>query len=122
MTLLVLATIVANYHSHAYGAAMVAVPLAEAITEWHPSWFTRVAIGAALIVPTLLLTLVSFENLPQATRVFTLLLLLCYGSLLIELWWRGRDRSATDRTTLSGREDHSQSGRKLAVPEIIQGA
>src|SRR5262249_55017556 len=29
MTLLVLATVLANYHSHAYGAALLAMPLAE---------------------------------------------------------------------------------------------
>ena len=57
MTLLLLATLLANYHSHGYGAAILAVPLASLVATRPLDRATRLAIAAGLVLPDLALTL-----------------------------------------------------------------
>jgi hypothetical protein len=97
---LTLATLLSSYHSHLYGAALLVVPLASLIAEGRPGRLARGAVGALVLVPTLLLavTLLAMAGMLPAGQVpvaqlFGLLLLACYGCLLGEAWrerrWAG---------------------------------
>jgi hypothetical protein len=55
LTLLLIGTLIANFHSHAYGAALLAVPLAACLMEQqHPLARMIVIVGA--ILPTIIFT------------------------------------------------------------------
>jgi Glycosyltransferase family 87 len=90
ISLALVATLLANHQSHAYGAVLLAVPLASALAEADLSRFTRIVVIAACLLPTLSFTLLSPLNTPQASRLLLVLLSTCYASLLVDLWVRNR--------------------------------
>lgn len=99
MTLLLLATLLANYHSHGYGAAILAVPIASLFAAGSPGQPTRLAIAAGLILPNLALTLQSVtsrKGIVLASILLALSILACFLSLLRELW-REREAARLDR-------------------------
>jgi hypothetical protein len=84
MTVLMLATVLTAYHSHSYGLLLLVMPLADLLVEWRPARVTRLVIVAAVVVPTLVIAVASYHYLARATLILTVLLLVCYGSLLVE--------------------------------------
>ncbi len=100
MTLLLLATLLANYHSHGYGAAILAVPLATLVATRSLSHATRLAIAAGLLLPNLALSLrpvSGHAGLVPASLLLTLSLLACFVSLLWSSRWSLADQLATSR-------------------------
>jgi hypothetical protein len=86
MTVVLLATILAIFHSFNYGAIILAIPIAAMLTEGRSNRVARLAVMAGVILPTLSFTLIYFRDGVPAARILTVLLLTCYGSLLVELW------------------------------------
>ncbi len=104
MTLLLLATLLASYHSHGYGAAILAVPLASLVATRPLGRATRLAIAAGLVLPNLALTLqvvTSRKGLILAAILLALSLVACFLSLLRELW--KERRASTPLVRLGGR-------------------
>jgi hypothetical protein len=85
-TLLLLATLLANHHSFNYGAVILILPLAAVLAEGQFDPFTFSSVAAGVILPTLSFTLVSFCDVPLASRILTFSLLAFYAGLLIRLW------------------------------------
>lgn len=86
MTVLLLATILAIFHSFNYGATILAIPIAAMLTEGRTNRVARLAVMAGVILPTLSFTLIYFRDGVPAARILTVVLLICYGSLVMELW------------------------------------
>lgn len=82
------ATLLANHHSHQHGGALLAVPLAAAVAQADLSRFTRLVIIGMCLLPALSYTLMFFLDIPLASRFLTISLLICYAALLAELWER----------------------------------
>jgi hypothetical protein len=80
------ATLLANHHSHQHGGALLAVPLAAAVAQADLSRFTRLVIVGMCLLPALSYTLMFFLDIPLASRFLTISLLVCYAALLAELW------------------------------------
>jgi hypothetical protein len=80
------ATLLANHHSHQHGGALLAVPLAAAVAQSELSRFARLVIIAMCLLPALSYTLMFFLDIPLASRFLTISLLVCYAALLAELW------------------------------------
>ncbi len=80
------ATLLANHHSHQHGGALLAVPLAAAVAQADLSRFARLVIIAMCLLPALSYTLMFFLDIPLASRFLTISLLICYATLLAELW------------------------------------
>jgi hypothetical protein len=102
VTVLLLATILAIFHSFNYGAIILTIPIAAMLTEGRSNRVARIAVMAGVILPTLSFTLIYFRDGVSAARILTLSLLICYGSLLWELW-RAK-RFSTDPNTIIGKE------------------
>jgi hypothetical protein len=83
-----MATLLGNHHSHQHGGALLAVPLAAAVAQAGLSAFTRLVIIATCLLPALSYTLMFFLDIPLASRFLTISLLICYATLLAELWAR----------------------------------
>lgn len=94
LTLVVLATLLVNYHSHAHGAVLLAVPLAAALAEGHLSARSRRLVDVTVVAVTMVF--LASAALWQPGHLFTLLLLACFGSLLVDSWRLGR---STARST-----------------------
>lgn len=86
MTLLWLATLFVNPHSHAHGALLLALPLASLLAEGDLSRVSRVAVLAAAYAPTIYWFIFTFprEYSAGVFPIFTLMLLFCFGSLWID--------------------------------------
>jgi hypothetical protein len=82
------ATLLANHHSHQHGGALLAVPLAAAVAQSELSRFARLVIIAMCLLPALSYTLMFFLDIPLASRFLTLALLVCFATLLAEIWAR----------------------------------
>jgi hypothetical protein len=87
MSLLLLATVLANYHSHVYGAVLLAMPVADMFAGGRPRLLTRVSILAAAALPPVLILFLPLTY----TLVLTLLLFVCFGALLAESWPPGSE-------------------------------
>jgi hypothetical protein len=85
VTLTVAATLLANHHSLPYGAVLLAIPLASALTEADLSRSTRLASSAACLLPALSFTLLFFLDLQAASRLLMVLLSISFASLLFDL-------------------------------------
>jgi Glycosyltransferase family 87 len=93
MSLLLVATLLANYHSHLHGAVLLAMPLAAVLAERQPSRFTRMTIVAGVVLPTVMLAgVVLAPGILAIGPLFALLLLVCFSSLLAEVWSAQRTR------------------------------
>ena len=88
ITLVLLATVLVNYHSHAYAAALLAVPTAAVFAEGSASYRTRAILLAAALLPTLGFVLSRLGS--WVPPLFTVLLVASYGSLLADLWFAGQ--------------------------------
>jgi hypothetical protein len=101
MSLLFLATLIAGYHNNAYAAVVLALPLAAVLGVRQTRRFTRVAIVTAALAPSAYWALrypprdYSFLVNP----LLTLLLLICFISLLAEVRLR---RSSASGAVQSG--------------------
>jgi hypothetical protein len=84
------ATLLANHHSHQHGGALLAMPLAAAVAQADLSRITRLVIIATCLLPALSYTVMFFLDIPLASRFLTVSLLICYAALLAELWVRRR--------------------------------
>jgi Glycosyltransferase family 87 len=89
--LITLSTLLVNYHSHPYGAALLIAPLALAVTTGHTAKLSQVLALGASVIPTLVLTVgygVSvtdgdfYVHLHWASRLLKGLLFLLFLSLL----------------------------------------
>jgi hypothetical protein len=96
MSVLLLATLIANYHSHVYGAVLLVVPLADALATGYVHRLARVLIAGAAVVPAFVAVA---NNQVRANHVLTLLLIGLFAVLLIEL------RSAGDAHDAVGTPD-----------------
>lgn len=54
MTVLILATLLISYHSHAHGAVLLTIPLAATLATSQPSVASRRLVTAGVLVPTIL--------------------------------------------------------------------
>lgn len=123
-TLLLLATLLVSYHNFAYGAVLLALPLAEVLGERRTGWPARLALVALLFLPSIFVfaTTLAFAGLgPQLGGLFALLLVLCFAALLRELWVRG----GADGTRAAIPESMDQSAspaepRTLVAP-VVEG-
>jgi hypothetical protein len=87
MVILVLATLLANYHSHAHGASLLVVPLAALIAERWPSRMLLPIATVLVFVPTVVY--LEFHHVAGlAAWPFSVSMLLLLGSLVWDL--RGR--------------------------------
>jgi hypothetical protein len=89
ITLILVTTVLVNYHSPPYSAAVLALPLAALLAEQGTRGYTRAAAAAAAFLPTLVLFLTQY-SVPRTSRLFAVLLLALYACLLIEMWAGGR--------------------------------
>ena len=90
MSLLFLATLIAGYHTNAYAAAILALPLAAVLSMRQTRSFTRAAIITAVLAPSVYWA-VRYPPRDYAYLVnplLTVLLLICFVSLLAEVWPR----------------------------------
>ncbi len=80
-------TLLASYHSHLHGAVLLAAPLAAVLAHGQPSGIMRQTIVAGLALPTLMLarTYLPLGTLPIPPQ-FALVLVICFGCLLAEVW------------------------------------
>ena len=84
-TLVVLATLLAGYHLFAYGAAILIVPLAAALSRPQASAATRLAGVSALLAPTLPFTLLpgpGIRGMEDSSNLLALLLVVLFASLV----------------------------------------
>ena len=97
MTLLLLATLLASYHSHGYGAAILAVPLASLVAETQLGRTTKLVIASMLVLPNLALVagLLPGRGIPLTATALALALLACFGALLWELYSDSIERAVT---------------------------
>ena len=86
VTLLLLATLLANHHSFNYGAVILILPLAAVLAEGQYNLFTFFSVIAGVILPMLSFTLVNFSNVLLASRILIFSLFFLYASLLLWLW------------------------------------
>jgi hypothetical protein len=90
MTMLLLGTVLANYHSHVHGLVLIAVPLASLLGEGRLARPTRViiivALALSIAVPAIgrLTSLMLPELRMSWSQLFPLLTLACFGSLVLE--------------------------------------
>jgi len=82
MALLLLATILASYHSHAYGPMLLLAPVATMFAAGQGSRSTRVLLLVMAVLPSLLWVTV-FRGYIVALAV---LVVACFGALLAEVW------------------------------------
>ena len=100
ISITLIATLLANHHSHQHGGALLAVPLAAAVAQADLSRFTRLVIIATCLLPALSYTLMFFLDILLASRFMTVSLLLCYGTLLAELWVARRAMQGSSKGAL----------------------
>ncbi|HET9296827.1 MAG TPA: hypothetical protein VFP18_08040, partial [Candidatus Binatia bacterium] len=100
ISITLIATLLANHHSHQHGGALLAVPLAAAVAQADLSRFTRLVIIATCLLPALSYTLMFFLDILLASRFMTVSLLLCYGTLLAELWVARRATQGSSKGSL----------------------
>jgi hypothetical protein len=88
VVLLLLATLLTNFHSHGYGAVVLAVPIAALLAEQRPGRLGQVAIAVLVVAPTLAFDLLLFVRVDTAVHaaglLFALASLVCFGCLLGE--------------------------------------
>jgi hypothetical protein len=82
MTVLLLATLVANYHSHVYGAVLLVVPLMAALEGPYVNRAARFLIVGAVLLPSLL---AAAGYQARANHVLTILLIAILVSMLADL-------------------------------------
>lgn len=97
VSLALVATLLAGYHSHLHGVVLLAAPLAAVLTHGRPSGVMRLTIVAGLVLPTLMLarTYLPLGTLPIAP-LFALVLVTCFGCLLSDVWLAERDDGGTE--------------------------
>jgi hypothetical protein len=95
ITLALVATLIANFHSHLHGAALLAVPLAAMLAAEHLGRATRLIVGAGLVLPVAVFAILTTANpvldglsqvvvaYDRSARLFALLLVALYGSLVL---------------------------------------
>src|SRR5262249_34471318 len=86
MALVMLATILASYHSHAYGPLLLTLPTASMLAQRRVSPATGLLLVATAVVPTIL-WIALFKWYMAALAV---LLVASFGALLLEMRSRGR--------------------------------
>jgi hypothetical protein len=108
VSLVLVTTLLANYHSHLHGAVVLAVPLAAVLAQGRPSGVTRLTIVVGLVLPTLMLarTYLPLGTLP-IPPFFALVLALCFACLLSDVWLAdpGDRRDAAHPNTPEDAED-----------------
>ena len=72
MTVLLLATLIANYHSHVYGATLLVVPLIDALEGGYFNTAARALVVCAVVMPSFVAAL---SNPVRANHLLTLLLI-----------------------------------------------
>ena len=105
-----IATLLANHHSHQHGAALLAVPLAAAVAQADLSRFTRLVIIATCLLPAISYTVMFFLDISLASRFMTASLVLCYGILLAELWGRRRTMQNSSTGCLAREPNYVRTG------------
>jgi hypothetical protein len=103
MTLLWLGTVLANYHSHAYGPVLAALPAVVLLGQRERPWSLKLAIVAAAVVPTTLMLVLRPWFLP----IFAVQIAVLFG---IVAW-----ECAQVRSTLTGLASWRIHGRTLTA-------
>ncbi len=122
VTVLLLATLLANYHSFSYGAIILAVPLAAVMGKGHPSFVTSLAVIVGVILPSLAYSLgghIDGDDSTRAALILKLSLVTCFFALLIDLLRPDR-AGGTDTSMPSMTTVDSVTGHTAVVPELRQ--
>jgi hypothetical protein len=86
MSALMLATILANFHSHDHGATFLAVPVAAVLAQRWPSLPTRAALLAAATVPTAVLLFGYLTGVSvMVSFTFAALLVISFATLVFDV-------------------------------------
>jgi hypothetical protein len=121
VTVLLLATLLANYHSFSYGAIILAVPLAAVLGKGCPRFVTSLAVIVGVILPSLAFSLgghIDGDDSARAALILKLSLVTCFFALLIDLL--RRDRGGTDTSMPSMMTVDSVTGHTAVVPQFRQ--
>ncbi len=104
--LVVLATLLVSYHSFNYGAVMLIFPLVAVYSEGLANTWAKWSMLIGSILPTVSFTALRLGNTPFATRILTIAMLLCFGSLLWTAWNLKalRSTAATDPVNMAVNE------------------
>lgn len=94
IALVLLATLLANYHSHAHGAVLLAVPIATILATGRPSRLTRAAIVGAFLSPTLAFSITG--SMHPAVWVMSVSMMACFASLLVEIRPRSEESGLSE--------------------------
>jgi hypothetical protein len=89
MALVLVATTLANYHSHYHGAVLLVVPLAAVLADRQAGHLTRLTILAGIFVPAgmfIVAQSLRLGGLGWSARAFTLLTIVLFVQLLAGLW------------------------------------
>jgi hypothetical protein len=82
MLMVMVATLLASYHSHLPGAVLLAIPVAAVLGGRQASWPTRTLILIAVALPSITLVVFGLTSI----RLFTGLLCLTLATLLYDAW------------------------------------
>ncbi len=82
LTLVLLATLIASYHSHPYGPVLLLVPAAALLAEERPAPLTRLALLAGLVIPAF-----TYPVTDKAGLFVRLLGFAAFAVLLASLLW-----------------------------------
>jgi len=105
--LLFVGTVLVNFHSHGYGAAVLVVPLIALLAQGTASALTKIAIGAGYVLPNAALVLqvvYDSEGIALASLLLAVCVLVTFGGLL-----------QTIRTASSDPSGRSQDDGRLST-------
>jgi hypothetical protein len=97
MAVLMLATILGSYHSHAYGPLLLVMPVAAMLAASRVSRVTGLLLLGAAVLP-LLLWVTMFK---WYIVTLSVLLVASFGALLYELWAHERRRDGDAAATIT---------------------
>jgi hypothetical protein len=97
-TLALLATLLVSYHSHIYGAVILAVPLVHALARAPGAPWRRVVVVAAIALPAFLFIVI--DAVKRSALLTALLMLILFATLWIAAWAREREFVPKDESRL----------------------
>jgi hypothetical protein len=119
MALVMLATLLANYHSHYHGAVLLAVPVAAVLADRQTGRLARLAILAGVFVPAFTFMVAQplrLGGLGWSARSFTVLTIGLFVLLLVDLWRRQRVEVATPAPVAVATPQPEPEPRRAPVP------
>jgi hypothetical protein len=95
MLLTLLGTLIASYHSHPYGAVLLAMPLVTVLFGEYSGKFAWYLVAAGVVIPTLTFSLgyseviangEFYKHLIVSSKILKVVIFLMFGYYLIQLW------------------------------------